>query len=405
MSRRARDAHQLPLALVGCDFRIASSAWRSALPLTPEERRELCDNLRRSGAGEGLVAIDTCNRTEWLADAPDPEWAAEILRAWMLRRLRRSARPGAPPPDPYVHLGSDAARHLVRVAVGLESLVPGEREIAGQCNRAFMKARAEGTISQNLNVVGQGASRTVRRVERLCRFRDAARGVHALAAEYLAERLADRGTLIVGIAGMGEIGRKVAGAVSSAGHRVFAYNRTVPPDNPSGWRPLDSLVRDSPCLDALVVSTAATAPVLRASALETVPRDRPLLVLDLGIPAQVDVEGAGGRVLTAWIDDLVDREASALDEGARATADEAVALGVEEIGLGWRRHRAARLLAAAHEDRERLTWQELPSLLDLHLADLPEQRRRKLEAAIRGLIREQHERFVKEVEGPAETPR
>ena len=60
------------LALVGVDFRVASSAWRAALILTAEERLELTTALRQSALVDGLVVLETCNRVEWVVATAEP---------------------------------------------------------------------------------------------------------------------------------------------------------------------------------------------------------------------------------------------------------------------------------------------------------------------------------------------
>ena len=53
----------------------------------------------------------------------------------------------------YVHSGQDVARHLCRVAAGLDSLVLGEAEILGQVRDAFESARADGTLGAGLTLL------------------------------------------------------------------------------------------------------------------------------------------------------------------------------------------------------------------------------------------------------------
>ena len=53
----------------------------------------------------------------------------------------------------YVHAGEDVARHLCRVASGLDSLVLGESEILGQVGAAFAQARAAGTTGRVLSLL------------------------------------------------------------------------------------------------------------------------------------------------------------------------------------------------------------------------------------------------------------
>jgi hypothetical protein len=80
-------------------------------------------------------------------------------------------------------------------------------------------------------------------------------------------------------------------------------------------------------------------------------------------------------------------------------------MGVEELHLAWQVRNAARVLAAAQHSRSRLEAEKLPQLLDEHVADLPPSRRRRLEAALRSLLRDQHRDLLQQVRhaaGPGE---
>ena len=385
----------LSLAVASCDFRVASSRWRGAVVLSPDERRELHARLVQSAGARGFIALDTCNRTAWMVDAPDPAWASALLSAWMVKRLGDHA-PDEPPPSPRSFLGEEAARHVLRVAVGLEACVPGEREIAGQVRRALAIARAEGASSSLLGALGSAAGRAVRRLER-AGLRANALGVPHVAAELvLAELSADEAgdARTVGVVGMGAMGRKIAALLQAGGARVVPFNRTAAPRHGEAWLPLADGAVEAPRLRAIVVTTGAPAPTVD---LGTLAGTR--LVVDLGIPPQVagtPVEGTA----SLGLDDLVDRAAGA---GPRVlvAAEAGVSLALEELIASARKRGSGALLAAAQRWRERLRDDALPSVLDAHVADLPPEQRRRLEHALRGLVREQHRAVLEEAARPS----
>ena len=80
------NARLLPVAVVGCDFRRASSRWRSALVLDEAEAAELAANLRAAELTSGLIFLNTCNRNEWSVASERPVWTAEILKVLEERR-------------------------------------------------------------------------------------------------------------------------------------------------------------------------------------------------------------------------------------------------------------------------------------------------------------------------------
>ena len=104
------------------------------------------------------------------------------------------------------------------------------------------------------------------------------------------------------------------------------------------------------------------------------------------------------------LDDLTLGATSQPSESDRALAEQAVEVSVQEFLLACSRRTSARLLRTLQQTREALRDDRLPSVLDEQLADLDPVRRRKLESALRGLLREQHRallRVIEEVAGTA----
>jgi glutamyl-tRNA reductase len=389
---RARPG-ELPLAALGCDFRVASAAWRAAAVLDPSLRQALLAKLQRAAGARGLVVLETCNRVEWLIDAPDPRWAGDLARAAMLSQWRAAGLAGALP-EPTLHVGVAAVRHLARVVVGLESFVVGEREIAGQLNRALDEARQAGLSSPGLNALQGALGRAVRAVERGTAFRAHGRGVHSLAVRALQERVsAGRGQIVV--AGMGEIGRKVAGlAERQAGWRVDRVNRTVDAAHAGAWRPWSALPALLAEADALVVATGARAPVVGAQELASRGAARPaLLVIDLGASPQVEAGALRGAALLG-LDDLLQRHGEPPPPGDHARVDALVEDAVTEHRLALAKRGAAELLRAIWDSYDEAAWRQLPALLDAHAAGLSEEGRRALEGALRDVLRDQSRRVV-----------
>ena len=293
---------RLPLAVVGCDFRIAPSALRSRLVVPEEKVGILAAGLAGQGAADGLLVLNTCNRNEWIVSAGDPAWAASLLQAQMKTLLGEEARERT---APYVHLGEAAARHVFRVALGMESLVTGERQIAGQLHQAFQAARERGRASRVLNGLATAAGRVVRLADRAGHKAQAGRGVHSLAVDYLRHAFAGREGVDVVVVGTGAIGRRAHGVLAGGeSFRVVACNRTVAPEGRAGVRPLGELPELLAAADAALVCTGAPRTLVGAELLAALPREKPLLVIDIGIPEQVARVGLPEGVTVVGLDEL-----------------------------------------------------------------------------------------------------
>src|SRR5215470_20307952 len=98
-----------------------------------EELAGCLTSLRAGSRARAVAVLSTCQRTEVYATWPGEPDDAALLKALALDR-------GIPGPVLHpvarTYRGDAAARHLLRVASGLESFVLGEAEIAGQVRAA-----------------------------------------------------------------------------------------------------------------------------------------------------------------------------------------------------------------------------------------------------------------------------
>lgn len=174
------------------------------------EREEVASYFRAFAARERLLVIHTCHRVEIVGSSADPSTA--LAGAPGLASMRRRQ-------------GSDAVRHVLRVATGLESAVMGEDQILGQLRVAFAAATAEGSLPSDVRRLGEMA---------LAAGREARSG-HAAGKRDLArpalQWLVDRGVTLAGgtimIVGAGILGDRLADAAHSRDARVVVASRDL----------------------------------------------------------------------------------------------------------------------------------------------------------------------------------
>src|SRR5262245_48725611 len=144
------------LVLVGINHRTAPIEIRERLAWPEREVANVVEALVERG-GRGAVLLTTCNRTEFYLSDPSPDTLREIWK-------RAEVRIGAPA-DQYAYVVRDreVARHLFRVASGLDSLVVGESQIQGQVREAWEMSRvAAGPVLHRLFQAALGAGGRVR---------------------------------------------------------------------------------------------------------------------------------------------------------------------------------------------------------------------------------------------------
>ncbi|AYF97899.1 glutamyl-tRNA reductase [Protaetiibacter intestinalis] len=310
----------------------------------------------------GAVVLSTCNRFEAYLDLDDPLAAADAIAAEAVV----SALGGLAPEDAAelraratVHTGDGAVRHLFAVTAGLESMVVGEEEIAGQVQRAAQDARRAGTVSGPLDRLFQQAARTSRTVRSAGDLSGADRSLARLALDLASSRIPDWSAARVLLVGTGRYAATTIASLRARGAadvRVYsATGRAAMFAGKYGVRAEAELPAALADVDVVITCTARYTVTP-----EAIPAGRRLLVIDLGLPRNVDpAVGALPGVelldlellaLHAPLPELAD-SAHALVGGAVAgyAADEAAAPSIVAL----RRHVEALLEAELERARVR----------------------------------------------------
>jgi glutamyl-tRNA reductase len=359
------------LSLIGISHHGATIEVRERVALDPDEAADLAREL--AGDEGEAVCLSTCNRTELYVAGPGlEERAAEALGEVDGAVYRRS--------------DDDAARHLFRVAAGLDSRVRGETEILGQVRAAY----ALGTPGPLLDRLFREALRVGRKVRAQAPVGDPTASA-ASAAAVLAERvlgdLTGRQVLLIGA---GEIGEATAARLVARGAEIaYVANRgeerraRVANRLEANPLPLEEIRGALAEADVVVASTNSRSFLVSRddveAALATRER-RPLLLIDLAVPRDLDPEiGTLPYAFLYDVDDLDEAVGTGSAEGAAARAEAIVAEEAERF-RAWQASRGvvpaiASLRARAEEIRVR----EL-GRAGRRLADLSPEERRAVEA-------------------------
>lgn len=288
-------SNETQILVLGWNFRGASGAVRERVAFTAEEVR---DGLRRM-LGDGLVSesviVSTCHRSEIYGLGSGERTGEELARfvsEW--RGLDRGALEQAG----FRRFGSEAARHLFRVAAGLDSMALGESEVLGQVRQALSIARETGSTRAVLHRLFESAVHAGKRVRTETEI-----AVHPLSIASIAVELADKvfgdlpdRTLL--LLGSGETGTLFARHALEAGLRDLRIaNRTREHAEDLAAKigarvvPWEAVARELPSVDVVVGTTASPEPVVRRSDVEAAMRQRrgrPMFFLDLAMPPDID---------------------------------------------------------------------------------------------------------------------
>ena len=133
----------MQLIEIGLDHATADLTVRERLAVSSADLPGVLADLRQIAAD--AVILSTCNRVEVYLLVPDADTGARQAIACFA--TRSGLTPDAVAAAARVRCGDEAVRHLCRVAAGLESMIVGEPEIAGQVRAALREADAAGTTS------------------------------------------------------------------------------------------------------------------------------------------------------------------------------------------------------------------------------------------------------------------
>ncbi|HEY0247115.1 MAG TPA: glutamyl-tRNA reductase [Gryllotalpicola sp.] len=268
---------------------------------------EVTAAIRARADVKGSVVLATCNRFEAYLDvdltAPD-ERAEPADRGEAASDLITlvGAAAGVDPAElrassELLH-DDQVAGHLFAVSSGLESVVVGEGEIAGQVRRAYTSARKAGAVTRDLERLFQDASRTSRGVKNSTGLMSAGRSMVRLALDLAESRFADWSRVRVLLVGTGRYAAASLAALRDRGvtevavwsrtgrAQAFALKHGITAVPPHG------LTEAVASVDLVITCTVSPALVvtreLVAEARETAPVERRLLVVDLGLPRNVE---------------------------------------------------------------------------------------------------------------------
>ncbi len=179
--------------------------------------------IRRVPAVREVVVLQTCNRVEIYAITTNKKATEESIKSIL------EARVGEPIPDEkfVVKYGIDAARHLFRVASGLESMVLGEQDILRQVREAIDKAVKEGYAGKNLKHLFEAAVKVGKRVRTETALGKGSIGIPSASVKLLEELLGSLKGKKILVIGAGMAGRIVATNAAKKGAKVIIANRTL----------------------------------------------------------------------------------------------------------------------------------------------------------------------------------
>jgi glutamyl-tRNA reductase len=417
------------IVVVGANHRSAPLDLLERMAISGERLPKLLHSLDGADDLAEVVVLATCNRTEVYLVAERFHGAYSQVRDFFSDLTFQ-------PPDVfadhlYVHYDEAAIRHVFEVAAGLDSAVPGEHEILGQVRTAWDIARAEGTSRRSLNLLFRHAIEVGKRARTETRIAHHVTSVSQAAVIMAGEHLSDDVTADAAVdgaaeakcagaraaagldgrravvVGAGAMARGMAGFLADAGVRELVIANRSPEratalaesiTGSEGRRatpdvrcvPLDAVSDELSTTDVLLAATDAEVPVLDADtvAAGVAGRRSPLLVVDVGVPRDIDpavAELDGVHVLDmAAVAELTEANLAARHSEALAVGrivDEELVRFAEVVSA----REVAPIVTALRSRAEDVRRGELERFAG-RLASLEPEQRAAVEAMTKGLL-------------------
>lgn len=380
----------MALTVVGINHRGASLEIRERIAYRPSEVRDALAAIREQSGTREAVVLSTCNRTELYFVEGEAD-AAPVVWATLSARLGEDASAYG-----YVRRDQDAVAHLFRVTSGLDSMVLGEAQIHGQVRDAWELCRAHsGPVLNRLFQTSLSVAGRVRNETAIARGAASVSSAAVQLARQIFGALAGKHAMVLGAGEMAELALECLGdqgvQTSIVANRTFerasdlaARYGAVAMHYEECWQALADV-------DVLVCSTAAPHAVVFVEHVRPALAsrgDRPLCILDIALPR--DVDPAVGDLANVFLYNLDDLQAvvSANIERRRAELPTAEELIAAEVGKYWdwlAGLAAVPVLTAMRARMDEVRAKELADALR-HLPQLSEADRAVVEELSRSLM-------------------
>ena len=282
--------------VIGADHRRVPLDVLERLSIGPKDLPKAVAGVARRDHVAEAVVLSTCNRTEVYAVVDRFHDAYSGL----CDAIVSSCVDDVPDAVEYLDFKVDdeAARHLFSVASGLDSVVVGETDILGQIRRAWETARDEEAVGPQLNALFRQALEVGKRARTETGISRSITSVSAAAVALVGEHVPDLPQRRALVLGAGAMGSRSAAALAGAGlGEVVVANRTIERAHEVAGRTgaeavgFDELFTVLADTDVLVTASGAPGLLVGPDDVESVVtarRDRPLLIVDVAVPRDVD---------------------------------------------------------------------------------------------------------------------
>jgi glutamyl-tRNA reductase len=274
--------------VVGVSHKTASIDLRGHFSLGDSQLHALFLEAKEKGIKD-LLIINTCNRTEIYAWSTADSILVDLLCSHSQGTQKEFNQIG------YSLESEIGINHVFRVGTGLESQILGDFEIIGQIKQSFYRSKKMGLAQGNLERLTNSVIQASKRIKTETQISSGATSVAFASVQYILKNVPDIAQKNILLFGTGKIGANTCENLvkHSQNDHIVLINRTqekaekIAGKFPVQVKPFGALtasIRDS---DVLIVATSSQKPTVTS---DLIYNKKPLLILDLSLPRNVDPE-------------------------------------------------------------------------------------------------------------------
>ena len=284
----------MSVLVVGVSHRTAPVEVLERLALDGDGVRKLLTDVAACDHVSETTVLATCNRLEVYADVERFHGSVEDISRLLCERADSHAEDLVR--YLYVHYDDGAVSHLLHVASGLDSMVVGEGQILGQTREALRLGQEHSTVGASLNVLFQQALRVGKRAHAETDIDHAAPSLVTAALDRAVVEIGAIGGKRAVVLGAGTMASLATSTLARLGasdisvvNRTLANAERLAEEYDARWVEFDALAQELATTDVVISCTGAAGVVLtRAQLAARASAERPLAIIDLALPHDVD---------------------------------------------------------------------------------------------------------------------
>ncbi|NNE30822.1 MAG: glutamyl-tRNA reductase [Winogradskyella sp.] len=288
---------------IGLSYKKADAEVRGHFSLSDTAKQNVLKQAKQNGI-ESLILISTCNRTELYGFAEHPYQLIHLLcenTKGTVEEFQEVA---------YIHKNKEAINHMFRVGSGLDSQILGDFEIISQLKFSARASKKEGLLNSYTERLVNSVIQASKRIKNETELSSGATSVSFASVQYIMNTIEHISKKNILLFGTGKIGRNTCENLvkHTKNSHITLINRTkTKAEEVAGKfnlivKDYENLEQEINASDIVIVATGAQNPTVYKALITT---DKPLLVLDLSIPKNVNEDiREHSNVTLVHLDDL-----------------------------------------------------------------------------------------------------